>query len=273
MKYSEYEQTCLNNLRLAESKIKKTNNFIVDIGSSYNSWFLDFPYSGILIEMELEKIMKMPTTPFYKKIHKKVTTSNICNILKENNTPKDFYMMNLDIDGIDLWILHTVLAEYQPKIIITEINEKIPFPIKFSIKNDPNFYWNWCHLFGYSIACLEDIMKMYNYSIDSLHMNNIVLIKNEKTDKPNINEIGKIYIEGYLQNKIFPPPTYNDDVKNLHECKTKEDVAIKWREYFLNNPNPNNGKDQSENIDNYVINDEYEKYLEKFLKNRESVII
>jgi hypothetical protein len=263
--YNEYEQVCLDSLKQAMKTVKKTNNFIVDIGSSFNSWFLDLPFTGILIEMELEKIMKMPFS-MYKKVHAKVTTSNICQILKDNNTPKDFYMMNLDIDGIDLWILHSVLKEYQPKIIITEINEKIPYPVKFSIINDPNFYWNWCHLFGYSIACLEDIMKLYNYSIFSLDMNNIILVKNSDEEKPNINKIEEIYKDGYLNHPIVPPPGWNDDVTHLQNCKTKEDVATKWRNYFLNNPNPNDGSDQSLNIDKYVINESYEKYLKEFLK-------
>ena len=263
--YNDYEQVCLDSLNAAMKTVKKTNTFIVDIGSSYNSWFLDFPFNGILIEMELQKIMKMPPNHFYKKVHAKVTTSNICKILKDNNTPKDFFIMNIDIDGIDLWILHSLLKEYKPKIIITEINEKIPYPVKFSIINDPDFYWHWCHLYGYSITCLEDIMSRYNYSIFSLNMNNVILVKNEEGVKPNLDKIEQFYQDGYLNNKIIPPPSWNNDVAHLQHCKTKEEVAIKWRQYFLENLNPNDGSDQTININRYVINETYDKYLKNFL--------
>ncbi len=117
-----------------------------------------------------------------------------------------------------------------------------------------------------TVIRLEDIMKTYNYSIHSLCMNNVILRKNNDNEKPNIEEIEKIYKEGYLNNKIIPPPSWNDDVKHLQTCKTKEEVAEKWRTYFLENKNPNNGLDQTTNIDNYVINDSYDAYLNEFLK-------
>jgi len=264
--YNGYEQECINNLKKCINTYKKyPNNFVVDIGASYNSWFLDFPYQGILIEADMNKIIGRPPTGLYRTLCKRVTPDNICDILKQNNTPKDFYILNIDIDGCDLFVMMALLKQYRPKIIITEINEKIPYPVRFSIRPTPNFDWGWCHLYGYSIGCLEDLMTMYNYSIDSLCYNNVILIRNEEGEKPNIDQIETVYKEGYLNNKVIPVPSWNDDVKHLHDCKTKEEVAEKWREYFINNPNPNNGKPHT-NIDNYVINDSYNKYLNEFLK-------
>ena len=262
--YNPYEQICLNSLKSCIKTVKKTNTFIVDIGSSFNSWFLDFPFVGLLIDMDLKKILSISKNNLYTKICSKITTSNVWNILEKNQTPKDFFILNIDIDGPDLFILIKLLQKYQPKIIITEINEKIPYPVKFSIIDDPNFDWGWCHLYGYSIACLEDLMLMFNYSIFSLNMNNIILIKNDESEKPNIDKIEEFYKKGYLNNTVIPPPGWNDDVKHLHDCKTKEEVAIEWRKYFLKNKNPNNGKDQTGNLNKYVINESYKQYLKKW---------
>jgi hypothetical protein len=265
--YNAYERECLNNLTTCLNEHKKyKNNFVVDIGCSYNSWFLEYPFLGILIDSDIKKILSIPNNNLYTKLSKKVTPYNICDILKQYNTPKEFYCLNLDTDGCDLFILIALLKQYTPKIIITEINEKIPYPVKFSMIYHSDYEWEWNHMFGYSIACLEDIMTMFNYSIKSLTMNNVILVKNEENQKPNIDEIRQIYLDGYLNNKIIPPPGWNDDVKHLHDCKTKEEVADKWRQYFIENVNPNNNKQQTRNLDKYVINDTYEEYLQEFLK-------
>jgi len=263
-----YDQLCLDNLTRCLNKYKKhQNKFIVDIGCSFNSWFLNYPFMGLLIDYNIQKIIGIPNNNLYTKLIRKITPYNVCDTMKEYNIPKNFYCLNLDTDGYDLFTLIALLRQYSPQIIITEINEKIPYPVKFSIKYDPSFDWGWCHLYGYSIACLEDVMKMFNYSIDSLNYNNIILIKNTDSEVPNIDKIEQFYKDGYLNNKVVPIPSWNKDVNHLQDCKTKEEVAEKWRDYFLNNPNPNNGKPQTENLDKYVINDAYEIYLQEFLKS------
>jgi hypothetical protein len=274
MRENKYEQTCIDSLNECISTVKQTNNFVVDIGSSYNSWFLDYPFRGLLIDMDLSKINSIPHNNLYTKVASKVSTSNILETFKKNKVPKKFFILNLDIDSIDFFILLKVLSEYRPKIIITEINEKIPPPVKFAIKDIPSFDWGWCHLFGYSISCLEDIMTMFNYSMFKLDMNNVILTRNDNNETPNIEDIKYHYDKGYLNQKYpspLAPPGWNDDVKHLHDCKTKEEVATAWKDYFINNPNPNDGSDQSTNIDNYVINDSYDSYLKEFM-NKHNIV-
>jgi hypothetical protein len=264
---NDYEQICLDSLKECLDKNKDfKNKFIVDIGCSSNSWFINLPFIGLLIDADLRKISTYGSSFFYKFLCKKVTPYNVCDILKDNNTPKEFYCLNLDTDGYDLFTLIALLKKYTPQLIITEINEKLPPPVKFSIKYDNSYEWEWNHMYGYSIACLTDVMTMYNYSIFSLNYNNIILIKNKENEKPNIDKIEEIYINGYLKNKKIPVPSWNDDVKHLRYCKTKEEVAAKWRKYFEDKPNPNTGEPQIRNLDKYVINDEYETYLKEFIK-------
>jgi hypothetical protein len=63
-----------------------------------------------------------------------VTPNNVVSLLLANDTPKEFAFLNLDLDGYDYFVLEQILTHYRPKLICKEINEKIPPPIKFSVK-------------------------------------------------------------------------------------------------------------------------------------------
>lgn len=258
---------------------EKYNNYVVEIGCSNNSWLLNESLKnlkGIRIDADLYKILSYPPSIFpIKSICKKVSAKNVCSILEENNVPTDFFMLFLDIDGPDYFVLLSILKKYRPKIIVTEYNECIPYPVKFAIKSTDKFSWTGGFIYGYSVACVEDIMNKFNYNIDDLIMNNIFLIRNDTNNAPNVNDVKKFYENGYLFNKKYPRDDmslfineYNIDIKFLHELKNKEEIAVKFRKYFLDNPiNKYNGLSTINNIDNYVINEEYEEYLDKFLKN------
>jgi hypothetical protein len=254
------------------------NNYIVEIGCSNNSWLLNDPLSnlrGIRIDADMYKILGYGSSIFpVKSINRKVSASNICAILEENNVPNDFFMLSIDIDGPDFFVLLAILKKYKPKVIITEINEVIPYPVKFAIKANDNFKWTGGYIYGYSVACLEDVMKIFNYNIDDLIMNNAFLVRNDTNVSPNINKVNDFYTNGYLYNTKYPRTDmslfineYNADLQYLHNIESKEDIANAFRQHFIDNPiNRYNGLSTINNIDNYVINDEYEKYLNDFLK-------
>jgi hypothetical protein len=195
-----------------------------------------------------------------------VTPNNIVNILSANNVPLDFFMLNLDIDGLDFFVLSSILKKYSPKHIVTEYNEKIPFGIKYCIKNDDNFRWGWCHNYGYGVSCIEDIMMKYKYKIDNIIVNNIFLTKIEDDSKPNTDDIFYLFKTGYLDKKDslynhFLP--WNKDVDYWHKCdilKAEKMIA----DYFLNNKNINNGESMSDEVNKFIIGEEYEKYIKKF---------
>ena len=53
------------------------------------------------------------------------------------------------------------LSDYRPRLICSEINEKIPPPIKFTVKYSPNHYWQGDHFYGQSISQLYKLCKKY----------------------------------------------------------------------------------------------------------------
>jgi len=95
-------------------------------------------------------------------------------LLKTLGIQPDFSVLSLDIDGNDYWVLKAVLSEFRPALIVTEINENIPPPLRFVVKYDPDFQLRH-HFFGYSIALLEDLCQQFGYGILELEYNNAFL--------------------------------------------------------------------------------------------------
>jgi hypothetical protein len=273
-----YERDALYQLAKYSREYKKyPNNYVVEIGCSYNSWLLNEPLHhlrGIRIDADMNKILGYGAQQFpVKSICAKVSSKNICKILEDNNVPEDFFMLCLDIDGPDFFVLLAILKKYRPKIILTEFTEVIPYPVKFAIKANDDFVWSGGAIYGYSIACAEDIMKKFNYNMDECIVNNIFLVRNDLDEKPNVGDVEEFYRKGYLFSEKYPRTDvtlfsneYNKPLNFLQELKPN-DVISSLRQYYIDNPvNPYNNKSTIENLNNYVDGKDYEEYLENFLK-------
>ena len=103
-----------------------------------------------------------------------VTPANVVPLLKAYNIERDFGVLSLDIDSYDYWVLDALLAEFRPRIVVTELNEKIPPPIKFVVKFDPEFQLTH-HFFGYSVTSLAELAARHGYAILELEYNNAFL--------------------------------------------------------------------------------------------------
>ena len=124
-----------------------------------------------------------------------VTPANVVPLLKAYNIEREFGVLSLDIDSYDYWVLDAVLSEFRPRVVVTEINEKIPPPVKFVVKYDPAFQMTH-HFFGYSIASLADLAARHDYAILEVEYNNAFLAPLEL---PGIvaRDAALAYREGY----------------------------------------------------------------------------
>jgi hypothetical protein len=218
--------------------LKLSTKFFVDIGASndpnesQSEILLSNGWSGVMFECNPEKFVplveRMKNYPV-KVISQKVTLDNIIPLLKDAGVPNDFYL-SLDIDGYDFYILSKILTEYQPQLIISEINEKIPPPIKFTINYDPNYWWDVSHFYGYSISMLEDIK---GYKVESLDFNNVIMT-------PGVQEIplSDIYNNGYwnMAKREYNPynrsnashgrPSYNEDFDPIYTMSYDDQIKF-----------------------------------------------
>lgn len=158
-----------------------------------------------------------------------VTPENVVPLLKAYNIEREFGVLSLDIDSYDYWVLDALLAEFRPRVVVTEINEKIPPPIRFVVKYDPDFQMTH-HFFGYSIASLAELAARHNYAILEVEYNNAFLAPLE-LDGVRPRDAADAYREGYL-NRPDRREKFraNANMEILHTLRPEE--AVKFLDEF-----------------------------------------
>ena len=169
--------------------IEPNNKFYIDIGSS-NEPNLDpniVRDSDLTILCECDAIKhpcttlgEISTREHVHFIRDKVTPSNVVDLISnitKNIEPK---FVDIDIDGYDFFVLEALLKKMTPTIIMAEINEKIPPPIKFTVKYDPNYWWDTSHFYGMSLSKLYELLDRYGYDLINLTFNNAYAVRKDK---------------------------------------------------------------------------------------------
>ena len=160
-------------------------------------------WPGLAVEMNSEKFSQLSF--LYKQFNNvqlskcKITPRNVVSLLEAHAVPKDFEILNLDIDSYDLEVVLAILkSEYKPKIITMEYNEKIPPSIYFSVNFEEEHFWNGDHFYGCSISAANLEVTKYGYVLYKIHANNAFFILNEKSKLVSKN-VHIEYQEGYMK--------------------------------------------------------------------------
>ena len=178
---------------------------VVDIGagngvrwSNTYSLFLS-GWKGVGIEADSDKFVRLvrayKNLPQAQACHSTADPDNIVPLLRSVGIERDLSVLSLDIDGNDYWVLKAILLEFRPALIITEINEKIPPPLRFLFKYAPNSQLRH-HFFGYSIGVLEDLCEQHNYGILELEYNNAFIAPRTLTNA-RFMDAESAYAQGY----------------------------------------------------------------------------
>jgi hypothetical protein len=191
---------------LAELLRPGHNRTAIDIGAGdgmrWSNTYALFAngWKGVGIEFDPRKFVKLARAyKHYSRVYaarNRATPENIVPLLQSYEIEKDFSVLSLDIDGNDYWVLRAILSAFRPQLIVTEINEKIPPPIRFVVKYDPDFQLRH-HFFGYSIAMLGDLCEEFGYRILELEYNNAFLAPQELAGERGL-DAAAAYARGYL---------------------------------------------------------------------------
>jgi hypothetical protein len=161
----------------------------------------------------------------------RVTPHDVIALLREHGVPHDFGVLSLDIDSYDYFVLDSVLRGFRPRVVVTEINEKIPPPVRFVVRYDPEFRLQH-HFFGYSIASLEELCERHSYALLALEYNNAFIAPRELARRTRTLDAREAYRRGYLERpdrrERFPA---NRDMEPLHSMSAHESVAF-LRKFF-----------------------------------------
>ncbi len=179
---------------------------VVDIGagngvrwSNTYSLFLN-GWKGVGIEADGRKFARLKRA--YKNLpqaaacHEAADPENVVPLLKSLGIEKDFSVLSLDIDGNDYWVLKAVLTEFRPALVVTEINEKIPPPLRFLFKFARDSQLRH-HFFGYSISVLEDLCEETGYGMLELEYNNAFIAPRESLAARFV-DAESAYAQGYV---------------------------------------------------------------------------
>lgn len=231
--------------------IEHPTNYIIDIGASrcfvgdpvYN-FIINNNFRGLCIEGSMNNIdeLKNKIANTFNVYAGYVTPLNIIDVFNQFNVPINFDILKIDIDGYDLEVLRKILEKYKPKIIIAEINEKIPPPILFEVTYKEDYSWDYSHCFGFSISSGKKVLDNYGYKIISLYeLNNILCVDNDVYKKLAINEnydISEIYKNDYINNherlSILP---WNENINYWLEINDNNKLYNEILTYFTRNNN------------------------------------
>ncbi len=208
---------------------------VVDIGagngvrwSNTYSLFLN-GWSGVGIEADGRKFTRLvrayKNLPEAHACHCTADPDNIVPLLKSNGIERDLSVLSLDIDGNDYWVLKAILSVFRPALIVTEINEKIPPPLRFLFKYAPNPQLRH-HFFGYSIAVLEDLCQQFDYGILQLEYNN-AFIAPRALEAASFLDAETAYNRGY-RNRPDRKERFasNLDMEVLHSLSPKKGIEF-----------------------------------------------
>ncbi len=198
----------LGEQRLLEHYISQLNPVpvCVDIGANdgrtmSNTYSLFFAeWKGLAVEYDPREFAKLSAR--YAEFDQvnlarcMVTPTNVGALLQAHGLPKEFGVLSLDIDGYDYFVLTAILTEFRPSIIVTEINEKIPPPIRFTVNYSPSYRWQGDHFYGQSISLLGDLCRRADYALVELEYNNAILIPRELSPVPPLDPVDA-YTRGY----------------------------------------------------------------------------
>jgi len=201
------------------SLLNLEKGFVVDIAASDGvtqsctlGFFKDPNWSGLAVEMDPIKFSKLAFVyadlTNTKLARCRVIPRNVSSLLRGFEVPTDFTLLNLDIDSYDLFIIEEILkAEFRPKIISMEINEKFPPPIFFTVNYDEDHFWQMDHFFGCSLTAASAVVKPYGYVLESLQYNNAMFV---------LADIAKGLIEDMDVEQAYKVGYRNKSDRNLH---------------------------------------------------------
>jgi len=189
-------------------QIALRHRFAVDIGAGdgetmSNSFSLfRAGWEGLAAEWDGTRFAKLAYRyaglPGARLARVRITPDNVLGVLAAAEAPREFGFLNLDIDSYDYYVLEKLLGVYRPSLICAEINEKIPPPLRFSVKGDPAHHWSKDHFYGQSLSLLEELAWRNSYALVGLEYNNAFLIPRELNPVP-LQSAAEAYRIGYLE--------------------------------------------------------------------------
>lgn len=93
-----------------------------------------------------------------------ITRENIERIFEDNNVPREFDFLSIDLDGNDYWIWQAI-KKYTPRVVCIEYNATFPADISWVMSYHADYAWDENSYFGASLKALENLGKEKGYEL------------------------------------------------------------------------------------------------------------
>jgi hypothetical protein len=151
-------------LRLFE-KIGIRHRYFVEFGawdgvhlSNTANLRLNHGWSGLLLEGS-----DRADGELVKRAH--VHAENVEALFRENDVPRDFDLLSIDIDGNDYWVWKAI-ESFTPRVVIVEYNIFFMWQTAKTMAYDPSYWWdidNFRKYHGASLAAFEKLGREKGY--------------------------------------------------------------------------------------------------------------
>jgi hypothetical protein len=192
------------------------NKHVVDLGAwdgfhfSNTRHFIENGYTSCMVDGD-----NRGNNEVYQEM---ITKENVNSILKTLKTPLKFDLLSIDLDGNDYHILEEILKIYRPSVIISEFNPIFAENEAYTIKYNPNHFWQNNDYYGFSFAAGIKLAEKNDYSCIFQNSNlNMYFVCNEVLSK-------SIGVEKEEVKKYIPPVKFS--VEQYHPKSHRTDWVL-----------------------------------------------
>lgn len=236
-KHSNFDEEQILRQLIAELLPADHTRTIVDLGAGDGTrWSNSFAlveegWTCLGVEYDSYKFAKLARAyrhyPNAFACRARVQPDSVTSLLEAYGVKENFSVLSLDIDSYDYWMLDVLLPRFRPRLVVAEINEKIPPPIKFVVKYNPRFEMTH-HFYGFSIASASELCERHGYALLALEYNNVFLAPLEiLKDKSQALTADAAYRQGYAERADRQEKfRQNMDMEILHTLSPAEGLQF-----------------------------------------------
>ena len=92
-------------------------------------------------------------------------SSNISDIFRKYNVPKQPEFISIDVDSTDLWLFDAIVKDYKAMVFSVEYNSHYPLESAITFPNDAHEKWERDRGYGASLKALTMVANKYGYSL------------------------------------------------------------------------------------------------------------
>ena len=94
-----------------------------------------------------------------------LSSSNICDVFRKYNVPREPEYISIDVDSTDLWLFDALLENYRAMVFSVEYNSHFPLDKAITFPNSPEERYEGDRGYGASLKALNMVASEHGYSL------------------------------------------------------------------------------------------------------------